>query len=90
MKIDTNFDFRSDSSGQDPDFASPTLKCYHKLLWSKNLPSEQRFKLEVGPTGKYLFYQDKTEKHYLTSDSIVNSYASRKNPPKIEIGRAHV
>ena len=40
MLIDTSFDFRTDTPvGQDPDAYSPTLRQYHKLLWSKALPS---------------------------------------------------
>jgi hypothetical protein len=36
--IDTSFDFRIDSAGRDPDKYSPTLRRYHRLLWSKPLP----------------------------------------------------
>jgi hypothetical protein len=39
MTIDIAFDFRSDAGGKDPDVYSPTLRAYHKLLWSKSLPS---------------------------------------------------
>ncbi len=42
MLIDTSFDFRTDASGKDPDAYSPTLRQYHKLLWSKALPSGER------------------------------------------------
>ncbi len=45
--IDTTFDFRLDTPpGQDPDKFSPTLRRYHKLLWSKSLPSGAIFELE--------------------------------------------
>ncbi|WP_419790152.1 DUF6994 family protein [Sphaerochaeta associata] len=37
MIIDTNFNVYSDAKGIDPDNSSPTLKRYHKLLWSKPL-----------------------------------------------------
>ncbi len=37
MIIDTNFNVYSDAKGIDPDNSSPTLKRYHKLLWSKQL-----------------------------------------------------
>ena len=38
--IDTNFLVDSDTpSGKDPDKYSPTLRRYHKLLWSKPLPN---------------------------------------------------
>jgi hypothetical protein len=81
--IDTTFDFRVDSKGQDPDFASPALKHYHKFLWTKPLPSGEIFNLIESPKGKYLVYESEKELHQLTSDSIVNSYASRKNPPPV-------
>lgn len=35
FEIDTTFDFRDDTpEGKDPDQYSPTLRRYHKLLWS--------------------------------------------------------
>ena len=37
--VDTTFDFHSDTpAGKDPDKYSPTLRRYHQLLWSKDLP----------------------------------------------------
>jgi hypothetical protein len=50
MVIDTTFDFRTDAAGQDPDTYSPTLRRYHKLLWSKPLPSGVVF--ELVPTSR--------------------------------------
>jgi len=40
MTIDVAFDFRTDAKGKtpDPDKDSPTLRLYHRLLWSKRLP----------------------------------------------------
>jgi len=35
MIIDTTFNFYSDSNNSDPDSKSPTLRKYHKILWSK-------------------------------------------------------
>ena len=47
-RIDITFDFRSDTPpGKDPDVFSPTLSRYHKLLWSKPLPSGLVFELDV-------------------------------------------
>ena len=43
---DPTFDFRNEASG-DPDEHSPTLRAYHKLLWSKPLPSGDMFELNV-------------------------------------------
>jgi hypothetical protein len=57
--IDTTFDFRSDvPKGKDPDQYSPTLRRYHKLLWSKALPNGKQFTLEVFPGG---FLRHKSE-----------------------------
>ena len=64
-----DFDVRSDSNGKDPDFASPTLKAYHKALWSKPLPNGQIMELEDGK-GYYLKWNDL----YLGSDSIIVSF----------------
>lgn len=47
MPIDTSFDFRTDESGKDPDAYSPTLRQYHKLLWSKALPGGRLFNLRL-------------------------------------------
>ena len=46
MVIDTSFDFRKDTPDypkKDPDVHSPTLRRYHKLLWSKALPGGTRY-----------------------------------------------
>ena len=43
IDIDVTFDFRSDTRPKkDPDKDSATLRRYHKLLWSKPLPSGAR------------------------------------------------
>jgi hypothetical protein len=41
MKIDITFNVYTDANGGDPDSTSPTLRSYHKLLWSKPLPNGQ-------------------------------------------------
>lgn len=45
--IDIRFDMRTDSNGKDPDSASMTMKAYHQLLWSKQLPNGQMMQLEI-------------------------------------------
>ena len=45
--IDIHFDVQTDSKGKDPDSASPTLRAYHQLLWSKPLPNGQKMKLGI-------------------------------------------
>ena len=67
--IDIAFDVRSDSKGKDPDIASPTLKEYHRLLWSKPLPNGQFLELSC-VKGGYLRWNDM----YFGSDSIIVSF----------------
>ena len=67
-----------DSNGKDPDSSSPTLKNQHKILWRKPLPNGQLFDLRDEP-GKYLSFKAQSEKFYLTSDSISNSFRDRKS-----------
>jgi hypothetical protein len=70
--IDIAFDFRSDTPpGKDPDDCSPTLRRYHKLLWSKKLPSGADFTLDdSGPN--YLYHRsDELGEFFLSSDAVV-------------------
>jgi hypothetical protein len=76
--IDTGFDFRTDSNGLDPDFASPTLRKYHQRLWSKSLPSGEHLNLTEGP-GLYLQGSAGGVNLSLSSDSISNSMAGHKS-----------
>ena len=49
MNIDISFDFRDDvRANTDPDIHSKTLKLYHKILWSKPLPSGNNFPFKQG------------------------------------------
>ena len=43
MTIYIAFDFRTDAGGKDLDVHSPTLRPYHRLLWSKRVPSAEAF-----------------------------------------------
>ena len=78
LSIDTTFNFYSDSGGKDPDSHSPTLKKYHKLLWSKALPNGEIFTLSDTESDSYLTYISEQEKISLSSDSISNSYRDKK------------
>ena len=78
MVIDTAFDFRTDASGKDPDAYSPTLRQYHKLLWSKLLPSGRLFELDDAVPGKYLFHSSELGKFLLSSDSVIQSFTRWK------------
>ena len=78
MIIDTKFKFSSDSNGGDPDIASPTLRSYHKLLWSKPLPDGSIFELRDDRDGSYLYHNSKLGEFFLGSDAITHSYKSHK------------
>lgn len=79
MKIDIGFDFRSDSDGKDPDFASKTLRQYHRLLWSKSLPSGDKVELQhVSSAYHYLIFESKSGTMFLSSDSITTSMSAHK------------
>lgn len=73
-EIDVSFDVQSDSYGKDPDFASATMKSYHKLLWSKPLPNGDILKLE-DCKDCYL----KWNNIYLGSDSITATFRNGRN-----------
>ncbi|ASY16784.1 DUF6994 family protein [Candidatus Planktophila versatilis] len=76
MEIDTSFDFRSDSNGKDPDAYSPTLRSYHRFLWSKQLPIGERFEIEE--INSTLIYRFNMQTLKFGSDSISNSYIGTK------------
>ncbi len=75
-RIDVNFDFRSDTpEGKDPDGYSPTLRRYHRLLWSKPLSDGTMFDLDDTTRGEYLHHKsDKHGEFFLTSDAVVPSF----------------
>lgn len=74
MRIDTSFDFRTDASGKDPDAHSPTLRQYHRLLWSKPLPSGRSFDLSETKLGAYLHHQSELGEFFLSSDSVIPTF----------------
>ncbi|MEG0926386.1 DUF6994 family protein [Chryseobacterium sp.] len=76
--IDIKFDFHSDSKGGDPDIYSPTLKRYHKILWSKELPNGKKINLSK-KTGAYLHCEIDNVDFFLGSDAITNSYRHHKS-----------
>ena len=74
-QIDVEFDFRRDAKGKDPDQHSPTLRRYHKLLWSKPLPNGTMFDLDDTSRGHYLLHQsDALGEFSLSSDAVVASF----------------
>jgi hypothetical protein len=74
-QVDPSFDFRSDTPpNKDPDAFSETLKLYHKVLWSKELPSGQILKLSNEVKGSYLYFSNGATDLNFTSDCITHTY----------------
>jgi hypothetical protein len=75
MSIDTDFDFRSDTPpGRDPDSRSPTLRRYHKCLWSKPLPSGVVFELVDTTPRVYLHHHSHLGQYWLASDAVIPTF----------------
>lgn len=72
--IDTAFDFRTDASGKDADSFSPTLRVYHRSLWSKPLPCGRSFELSDGVAGAYLHHRSELGEFMLASDSVIPTF----------------
>jgi len=78
-RVDTTFDFRSDTPpGKDPDAFSPTLRKYHKLLWSKPLPNGVVFDLVDTTSQVYLHHRSEMGEFFLSSDTVVPSFTREK------------
>lgn len=75
--IDTSFNLYSDANGGDPDATSPTLRTYHKRLWSKPLPSGDLFDLRDDKSGYYLYHNSACGDFSLGSDAITHSYKNQ-------------
>lgn len=73
--VDVTFDFRSDTPpGRDPDARSPTLRRYHKLLWSKPLPSGVVFELADTTPGIYLHHRSHLGEFSMASDAVIPTF----------------
>jgi hypothetical protein len=77
MTIDVTFNFYTDANGGDPDKTSPTLRSYHKMLWSKLLPNGQSFELDNKKSGAYLYHKSELGEFKLGSDAITHSYRNQ-------------
>jgi len=76
-RIDVTLDFRSDTPGypkKDPDAVSPTLRRYHKHLWSKPLPSGVVFELVDTTPGVYLHHHSQLGEFWLASDAVIPTF----------------
>jgi len=69
----------TDANGGDPDATSPTLRSYHKLLWSKSLPNGDLFSLNDDKPGYYLYHSSALGDFSLGSDAITHSYKNQVN-----------
>ena len=75
-RFDPTFDFRTDAGGGDPDRYSPTLRAYHKTLWSKPLPGGDPFDLD-DLTPPYLHHVSSRGDFFLTSDAAMPTWTAR-------------
>jgi hypothetical protein len=78
MVIDTAFNVYTDANGGDPDNTSPTLRSYHKYLWTKPLPNGKLFELTNKKSGVYLYHKSDLGEFCLGSDAITHSYKNHK------------
>lgn len=78
MLVDTTFNVYSDAKGGDPDSTSPTLRLFHKMLWSKPLPNGRLFQLSDNHSGAYLHHNSELGEFFLGSDAITHSYKNHK------------
>ena len=79
--IDITFDFQAeagfDNTGtqRDSDKYSPTLQEYHRILWSKQLPSGEVFELTKISTNR-LYHKSDLGEFYLSSDRAIATFSS--------------
>ena len=84
VEIDVEFDFHSDTPpGKDPDTHSPTLRRYHRLLWSKNLPCGRYFELVDTTPKVYLHHKSDIGEFWLASDSVIPTFTRQKKMASI-------
>jgi hypothetical protein len=77
--IDITFDFRRDTPvGGDPDAQSPTLRRYHRLLWSKPLSNGVVFDLDDSHRRPYLRHTSALGDFGLSSDSVIPSFRKER------------
>jgi hypothetical protein len=78
--FDISFNFHLDTPpGKDPDALSPTLRRYHRLLWSKPLPSGVSFDLvDTAPSG-YLHHLSQLGEFWLASDTVIPTFRKQKD-----------
>jgi len=83
VDIDINFNFYSDTpKGKDPDSYSSTLRSYHRILWSRELPNGSLFKLDETIPMR-LHHKSELGEFVLSSDSIAHTYSNIKSTTDI-------
>ncbi len=76
--FDAEFDLRTDTPlDKDPDTFSPTLRRYHRMLWSKKLPDGEAFVLTAERPNVYLMHDSDLGRFVLSSDTIATSHKKR-------------
>lgn len=84
LDIEVTFDMRSDTPpGRDPDRASPTLRQYHQILWSKPLPNGSEFALVPTRPGTYLHHRSSVGEFFLSSDTIIRTYRNTRRAAQV-------
>jgi hypothetical protein len=79
IDIDITFDFRRDTpQGGDPDLLSPTLRAYHRALWSKPLPGGAAFELDASRPKVYLHHHSALGEFFLASDAVIPSFRKER------------
>jgi len=78
LVINTSYNVYSDARGGDPDSTSPTLREYHKILWSKQLFSGKTLELSDDQKGIYLYHNSELGQFVFGSDAITHSYKNQK------------
>lgn len=76
--IDISYNFYTDARGGDPDITSPTLRKYHKILWSKPLPNGKKLELLDNKSDIYLYHKSEIGEFCFGSDAITHSYKNHK------------
>ena len=76
--INIKFNLYSDAKGGDPDSTSPTLRRYHKFLWSKSLPNGKTLSLIDNKNGAYLYHNSEIGEFFFGSDAITHSYKNHR------------